>query len=154
MLFYSTRENLNWQAREFCKEQKRQNIIYTEVRLCPFLFIKRGLTPEEVTQEVLKGLDEGQAEFGIKVRLILTFIKPRPGNLFIYIKDILYHSKYSNVLCNMCLLIDWDDEILAIAMKYRNSGVVGIDIAGDELAPMTRQHLLAFEVSILKILSK
>ena len=81
MLFYSTRENLNWQAREFCKEQKRQNIIYTEVRLCPFLFIKRGLTPEEVTQEVLKGLDEGQAEFGIKVRLILTFIKPRPGNL-------------------------------------------------------------------------
>ena len=33
-------------------------------------------------------------------------------------------------------------------MKHKDNGIVGIDIAGDELQPMDQQHIDAFKVVI------
>lgn len=76
----STEDNLHRQAIEFCENQKDHNIIYSEVRLCPFLYTPRGLTPEGALKAVLQGLREGEKLHNVTVRVIICFIKPCPGN--------------------------------------------------------------------------
>ena len=37
-------------------------------------------------------------------------------------------------------------EIAELAIKHQDKGVVGVDIAGDELQPMAKEHIAAFQV--------
>jgi adenosine deaminase len=116
----SSPDNLRRQCIEFCEDQKKHNVIYTESRICPFLYIGRDLfTPEGVVQTVLDAFKEGEALYDIKIRLILCFLRPCP---------------------------EWSPEIARLAIKYKDQGVVGIDIAGDELAPIDG-HLESFKVT-------
>ena len=78
-LLCSTKENLSRQCREFLEDQRSQNVVYCEVRLCPYLFCQRGLTPEEVTTTVLEALESAQTEFNVVVRVLLCFLKPYKG---------------------------------------------------------------------------
>lgn len=80
ILSLSTAENLERQAIEFCEDQKKNSVIYTESRLCPFLFTERGLSPEKVLQSVLAGFSKGEKLYGVKIRTIICFLKPNPGN--------------------------------------------------------------------------
>ena len=45
-------------------------------------------------------------------------------------------------------IIEWSIEIANLAVKHKDNGIVGIDIAGDELQPMDQQHIDAFKVVI------
>lgn len=116
----STEQNLKRQAIEFCKEQYCHNVIYCETRLCPHLFTSRGLLPEQALLAVIKGLEEGQKCHDIKVKIILSLIKSNP---------------------------EWSIEIAQLAVKHKDNGIVGIDIAGDELQPMDQQHVDAFKIA-------
>ena len=75
----STKDNLKKASVDICRLQAENNVIYSEVRHCPYLFTQQGLTVEEATVVVLDGLDEGQRRYGIKVRCILSFIRQCPG---------------------------------------------------------------------------
>lgn len=44
----------------------------------------------------------------------------------------------------MCV-IEWSPALVDLAVKYMNEGVVGVDVAGDELKPMDG-HLESFKV--------
>ncbi|XP_003385387.1 PREDICTED: uncharacterized protein LOC100634558 [Amphimedon queenslandica] len=112
----STAENLERQAIEFCEDQKRNSVIYTESRLCPFLFTERGLNIEEVLQSVLVGFSKGEKRYGVKIRTIICFLKSFP---------------------------EWSPALVDLAIKYKDKGVVGVDVAGDELQPMD-QHIPSF----------
>lgn len=49
-------------------------------------------------------------------------------------------------------LSEWSAEVADIAIRYKDRGeasVVGVDIAGDELAPMDDRHIEAFKVPFL-----
>ena len=37
-------------------------------------------------------------------------------------------------------------EIADLAIKHKSKGIVGVDIAGDELQPMNQEHIDAFQV--------
>ena len=45
---------------------------------------------------------------------------------------------------------EWSLEIAELAIQNKDRGVVGVDIAGDELAKMDERHVAAFKVMTLK----
>lgn len=91
-------------ARETVIDLAADGVIYAEVRVAPEHFTKNGLSLEAVTEAMLEGYRQGEAETGLKVNAIL---------------------------CGMRQL-DKSQEVAEIVVKYRDKGVVGFDIAGPE----------------------
>lgn len=79
LLLCSTHDNLKRHAKEFCRDQQYHNVVYSEIRLCPYSLTKRGLTPHQALDAVIEGLNEGQKEYKIDVRIIICFMKHKPG---------------------------------------------------------------------------
>ena len=53
-------------------------------------------------------------------------------------------------------MLDWSAGIADLAIKYKDRqgvSVVGVDIAGDELAPMNQEHIDAFKVTLTHALT-
>jgi adenosine deaminase len=106
----SSLETIERCAYEFCEDSAAQGVVYTEPRTCLHLLTtKKKFTPEEALQAMLRGLKRGQQDFGIKTRVLLCILKMFP--------------------------LEWAHEVVELAKKYRNDGVVGIDIAGGEHVP-------------------
>ncbi|KAJ8359252.1 hypothetical protein SKAU_G00157770 [Synaphobranchus kaupii] len=111
------REAIKRIAYEFVETKAKEGVLYVEVRYSPHLLAntkvdpipwnqKEGhLTPDEVVNLVNQGLREGERAFRIKARSILCCIRHMP---------------------------DWSMEVVELCKKYRHSGVVAIDLAGDE----------------------
>ena len=65
-------------AHDFVKGQKRQNVVYSEVRYSPHSLAHGAnisgngtiVNPEPIVDAVTRGLRRGEKEFGIKVRMI------------------------------------------------------------------------------------
>ncbi|CAE7286274.1 ADA, partial [Symbiodinium necroappetens] len=101
-------------AFEFCRERKKHNIIYTEVRYSPFEFLPQGEDGQiadtskaaDAVKAVCAGLRKGQAEFGVMVHQILCCIAAQPA---------------------------WSAQTMVLAEEFRNEGVVGVDIAAGEM---------------------
>lgn len=112
------REAVKRIAYELVEMKANEGIIYFEARYCPHYMAncdvdpipwnqKPGdLSPDEVVHLVNMGFKEGEKDFKVKVR---------------------------SILCCMRHMPEWSAEILRLCKKYRNEGVVGIDLAGDEL---------------------
>lgn len=133
----STKDNLRRQAIDFCRRQSESNVIYTETRLCPMLMNDRGLTLEDGLAGIYEGIKEGEKKYGIKVRFIFSFLRQFPGKpVYIFNHDIII----------MILLLEWSINIAKLAIKHKVHGVLGVDIAGDELQPMNQEHIDAFQV--------
>jgi len=118
-------------AYEFCETQSKNGVIYFEVRYCPHLMSnttkneywiniapyksKGPVNADLVVQCVNRGLKRGQQDFGLKAR---------------------------SILCCLTFYPEWSDEILSLVTKYKNDGVVGIDVAGPaEGSDGTVQHV-------------
>ena len=116
---------------EFCEYQSKEGVIYAEARYCPHLLIPHifdepkvdylsqisnslsnddSISLESIVEAVNKGLKKGEEDFGIIVRTILSCIRGKP---------------------------EWSQDILNLCIKFKDSGVVGIDIAGDEAGEET-----------------
>jgi len=109
-------------AREAAEDLAADGVVYAEVRWAPELHVDGGLTLEKVVDAVLAGFREGAAaaaERGqhIRVGAIVTAMR---------------HAARSR-------------EIAELAVTYRDSGVVGFDIAGAEAGFPPSRHLDAFE---------
>ena len=109
-------------ARECAEDLAADGVVYAEVRFAPELHVQAGLSLTEVVDAVLAGFDEGPkaaARDGhwIRIGVLLTAMRTAT------------HSK----------------EIAELAVDYRDSGVVGFDIAGAEAGFPPTRHLDAFE---------
>jgi adenosine deaminase len=96
--------------------------VYAEVRFAPELSMARGLTPDEVVVAVLEGFRVGMANAAaaghpIVVRALLTAMRQAAHSM----------------------------EIAELAVRHREDGVVGFDIAGPEAGYRPTRHLAAFE---------
>ncbi|HNO39227.1 MAG TPA: adenosine deaminase [Marmoricola sp.] len=112
-------DHLTRVARESVEDLVADNVVYAETRYAPELFINGGLSLDEVVTAVQRGLDEAVAASGnrIVVRQILTAMR---------------HQARSR-------------EVAELAVKYRDRGVAGFDIAGAEAGNPPTRHLDAFE---------
>ncbi len=114
-----TSEALRRVAAECAQDLAADGVIYAEVRYAPELHTQRDLHLEDVVEAVLAGFAEGSAASGgvIRVGCLLTAMR---------------HAARSR-------------EIAELAVRYRDSGVVGFDIAGAEAGFPPTRHLDAFE---------
>ncbi|MFC8264573.1 adenosine deaminase [Streptomyces cinereoruber] len=117
-----TREALFRVAAECAVDLAEDGVVYAEVRYAPEQHLEGGLTLEEVVEAVNAGFREGERrarENGHRIRVgaLLTAMRHAARSL----------------------------EIAELANTYRDSGVVGFDIAGAEAGYPPTRHLDAFE---------
>lgn len=104
-------------ASECAADLAADGVVYAEVRYAPELHTERGLRLEEVIEAVLEGFEQGAHGTGIRIGCLLTAMR---------------HAARSS-------------EIAELAVRYRDRGVVGFDIAGAEAGFPPTRHLDAFE---------
>lgn len=112
-----TKENLERISEELALDLKKDNVIYAEVRFAPIFHIKNKLSLEEVVDSVLKGL----SKVNIKTNLILCMMR-----------GLSYED---------------NKQIIYLAKKYLNNGVVGIDLAGAEGLYKTEDYEELFKLA-------
>ncbi len=117
-----TREGLERVAYEAVLDLAEHNVIYGELRWAPEQHLARGLTLDETVEAVQDGLERGMEEVEQKGGFIRT------GQLV----TAMRHA-------------DRGLEIAELAIRHRNNGVVGFDIAGAEKGFMPVRHKIAFD---------
>ncbi|MGN9911960.1 adenosine deaminase [Phytohabitans sp. LJ34] len=109
-------------AAECALDLADDGVVYAEVRFAPEQHLSRGLTLEQVVEAVLAGFADGATRAAAAGRPI------RIGTLL----TAMRHAARSQ-------------EIAELAVRYRDTGVVGFDIAGAEAGFPPTRHLDAFE---------
>jgi adenosine deaminase len=104
-----TREGLERVAREFVQDLGTDGVIYGEIRWAPEQHLSNGLTLDEAVEAVQRGLDDGVADVRATGKRI------RVGQLVSAMRHL-----------------DRGLEIAQLAVRHRDRGVVGFDIAGPE----------------------
>jgi adenosine deaminase len=117
-----TADGLRRVARECVLDLAADGVVYAESRYAPEQHLTGGLSLEEVIEAVNAGFREGEAEAAaagtpIRVTALLTAMR---------------HAAKST-------------EIAELAVRYRDQGVSGFDIAGAEAGFPPTRHLDAFE---------
>ncbi|CAB4532229.1 unannotated protein [freshwater metagenome] len=96
-------------ARECAVDLARDGVVYAEVRMAPELITEKDLTLSSAIEAILEGFREGEKEAlseGNTIRVTLLLCGMRQNQL--------------------------SQEVAELAVKYRDKGVVGFDIAGPE----------------------
>ncbi len=117
-----TREGLQRIAREFVEDLADDGVVYAEVRWAPEQHLQQGLSLDDVVEAVQAGIEEAEAEVekaGGEIRV---------GQLI----SALRHT-------------DRSLEIAELAVRHRDHGAVGFDIAGPEDGFLPSQHRAAFD---------
>lgn len=117
-----TREHLQRVAREFVLDLANDGVIYGEIRWAPEQHLTRGLTLDETVEAVQDGLEEG-----------MQIVDEQGG--FIRTGQLVTAMRHA----------DRGLEIAELAVRHRNNGVVGFDIAGAEKGFLPSRHKVAFD---------
>ena len=117
-----TPEHLYRVARECVLDLAADGVVYAESRYAPEQHLERGMALPEVVEAVNAGFRDGEAMAAdagrpIVVRALLTAMR---------------HAARSR-------------EIAELAVRYRDAGVAGFDIAGAEAGFPPSRHMAAFE---------
>ena len=105
-------------AYECAQDLAADNVVYAEVRFAPELHLEQGLTLDEVVEAVLAGFERGSAGTDLTIYALL---------------DAMRQAARSS-------------EIAELAVRHRDNGVVGFDIAGPEAGFPPTRHLDAFHL--------
>lgn len=116
-------EDLRRVAREFAFDLAEDGVIYAEVRWAPEQHQRGGLTMSAAVQAVQTGLDDAVA-----------YVIREGGSL-----------RIGQILCAM-RQSDRSLEVAELALKYRDAGVVGFDLAGPEEGYLPERHAEALEL--------
>ncbi|WP_435070612.1 adenosine deaminase [Amycolatopsis thermoflava] len=117
-----TEEALVRVAAECVEDLAEDGVVYAEVRYAPELFVERGLSLDAVVEAVQAGFAEGERRAAQQGKVI------RMGTLLCAMRQ---HARAAG--------------IAEIAVRYRDSGVAGFDIAGPEAGFPPTRNLDAFE---------
>ena len=109
-------------AYEMCEDAKRDNLRYLEVRYCPHLSTKGGLTLDEAIAAELRGLKRGERDFGVVTRMINCSLRHYAPEVSLRIAEA--------------------------SVRFRDEGVVAFDLAGGEAGRPCGVHAAAFDVAL------
>ncbi len=105
-------------AEEMLEDMAADGVAYVETRFSPLFHTEGGHKYRDMLEAVLKGLQRGRENHGVRFGVIL------------------------------CGMRSWDPmtslEMAELAVAYRGRGVVGFDLAGDEMGYPPKHHLDAF----------
>jgi adenosine deaminase len=104
-------------AAECAEDLADDGVVYAEVRFAPELHMEAGLTLEEVLHAVLEGFRRGAAGTDLTIYAITSAMRTAAHSF----------------------------EIAELAVRHRDEGVVGFDIAGAEAGYPPTRHLGAFQ---------
>ena len=104
-------------AHECAVDLAADGVVYAEVRMAPELCTEQGLTLDEVMQAMVDGFASGSRGTGLKVYVICSAMRTAARSL----------------------------EIAELAVRWRDRGCVGFDIAGAEAGYPPTRHLDAFQ---------
>ncbi len=113
-----TKDALIRVAAECAEDLAADGVVYAESRFAPEQHLEGGLTLDEVVESVLEGFRLGSAGKPITIGTLLTAMR---------------HAAHST-------------EIAELAVRHRDEGVVGFDIAGSEAGHPPTRHLDAFQL--------
>lgn len=113
-----TADALHRVAVECVEDLAADGVVYAEVRFAPELHLEAGLSLDEVVAAVTDGFAEGSKATGITVYALLSAMRQAAQSL----------------------------EIAELAVRWRDRGVVGFDIAGPEKGFPPTRHLDAFQL--------
>jgi adenosine deaminase len=116
-------EALHRVAAECASDLAADGVVYAEVRFAPELHLDDGLTLDQVVEAVTAGIAEGSRSPGQQGRPITIGV----------LLTAMRHAARSF-------------EIAELALRHRDLGVVGFDIAGSEAGNPPTRHLDAFQV--------
>ncbi len=106
--FYTSREAVKRVAYEAVIDAAADNVRYLELRFNPAALAQvQNFALHEVTELVIEAVHQAQAETGIEVRLLCTAVR---------------HDTY-----------ELASRVIDVAIAYRDQGVVGVDLTGDEV---------------------
>ncbi len=110
-------------ASECVEDLAADGVVYAEIRFAPELHTEQGLMPDEVVDAVLAGTRMGSekaaaAGHPITARILITAMRQAARSV----------------------------EIAELAVRWRDQGVVGFDIAGPEAGYRPTRHLDAFSL--------
>jgi adenosine deaminase len=109
-------------AREFVNDLAADGVIYGEIRWAPEQHLTRGLSLDEAVDAVQDGLDQGVDDV-------------RRGGGRIRVGQLITAMRHA----------DRGLEIAELAVRHRDRGVVGFDIAGAEAGFPPSRHRTAFD---------
>ena len=113
-----TRDALERVASECAQDLAADGVVYAEIRFAPELHIERGLTLDEVVEAVIAGLARGSAGTQLTIRVLCSAMRQQASSV----------------------------QIAELALRHRDAGVVGFDIAGPEAGFPPSRHLDAFSL--------
>ncbi|MHB1327140.1 MAG: adenosine deaminase [Gemmatimonadales bacterium] len=116
-----TPEAIERVAYEMVEDAARDNLRHLEVRYCPHLSTRVGLSMDGVIEAEWRGLTRGRADFGVSVAIINCSLRHYAPELSLAIAE---HS-----------------------VRMQSHGVVAFDLAGDEAGRMPGVHAKAFDAA-------
>ena len=108
-------------AYEMVEDAARDQVRYLEVRYCPTLSTRGGLSIEDAVRAEWRGLERGERDFGVTARIINCSLR---------------HYQPAVSL-----------EIARASVGLRDAGVVGFDLAGGEAGRPPGLHAEAFDTA-------
>lgn len=111
------KDQLERVAYECAQDLAADGVVYAEVRFAPELNLEAGLTLDEVLDAVTTGFERGAAGTDLSIHTICCAMRTAAHSL----------------------------EIAELAVRWRDRGVVGFDIAGAEAGHPPSRHLDAFQ---------
>jgi adenosine deaminase len=154
-----TKEALTRVAAECAEDLAADGVVYAEIRFAPELHVARGLSLEEVVTAVLTGLDQGAQRAAARGHFIVI------GALLCAMRQVEagdpptthespsvrreslrnaveraggQHLSESGLIRSL--------HIADLAIRYRDAGVLGFDIAGPEAGYEPKRHIEAFNL--------
>lgn len=112
-----TADALERTAREAAEDLAADGVVYAEVRFAPEQHMEQGLNLDEITEAVLRGLQAGAAGTDLTIGLICSAMRQAARSL----------------------------DIAQLAVRHRDAGAIGFDIAGPEAGFPPARHLDAFQ---------
>ena len=112
-----TPDALHRVARECAEDLAADGVVYAEIRFAPELHTEQGLSMDDVLEAVTSGFADGSAGTPLTIR----------------------------TLCSAMRHLNKSLEVSQLAVRWRDRGVVGFDIAGPEKGFPPDDHMLAFQ---------
>lgn len=109
---------------ELLEDAAKENVVYLETRFAPSLQESEKFSMDEMLRAVIGGLSEGEKKFGVGWGVILCIFRSHPQDAAI--------------------------RTVEVAERFRDKGVVAIDLAGDEARYPVGMYRQALELARMK----